>query len=517
MKANINSIVEMLDASTAAFAKRLALVFGLKRITYRQLDEFSKKLSSALQRLGVRKDDRVAIWLHNCPEFVYSFFAVLRLGAIVVPVNTMFKREEAKFIVDDCRAKILICSIDKLQDSQNISSRLDSLKSIICLSAPKGDRKVIDFSTLVKESPEFDGIIQSQENDIAEIIYTSGTTGKPKGACLSHKNLISNIRDCSKVIRFTARDCIICFLPLFHSFSSTVCMLLPLYRGAKIVVMRSVKPFKRVIRLIFKHRVTIFIGVPSLYNILGQAKLSHFKLFINFIMNPIRLCICGAATLPLKVCENFEKKFRRPLLQGYGLTEASPVVSLNLSKGNRKLDSVGKPLPSIKVKIIDKDGKDLPSGEIGELLVKGPNVMQGYYNLEAETKKVLQNGWLYTGDLAKVDKGGFIYIVGRLKEMINVRGFNVYPSEIEEVLYKYPQVKEAAVVGIFHRHRGEVPVAFVVADTNFDEKELFNYLRGNLASYKVPLRIFTRENLPKNPAGKILKRQLQEEVGRIFK
>jgi long-chain acyl-CoA synthetase len=514
-KENIRNLIQLLDDSAFLFPRKVALIFGTKKVTYSELADFSKKLALSLSKLGVGEFDKVALWLPNFPEFVYSFFAVLRLRAIVVPINSMFKREEARFIVEDCCAKVLICSIDKVEDSENILLRSNCLKQIICFPAPEGKQIVLDFNKLLEDS-EFKEIININENDFAEIVYTSGTTGHPKGACLSHKNLVSNIKDCAQIIRFSRKDRLLCILPLFHSFSSTVCMLLPLYKGATIVIMRSVRPFKRVIRAISKHRITVFVGVPSVFSILNEIKISPLRLLFNIFVNPIRLCISGAAALPLSVWQNFEKKFRRRLLQGYGLTEASPVVSLNPPRDRRKPDSIGVVLPSVKVKVVDKNDNELAPDKIGELLVKGPNVMQGYYNLEEETRKVLKNGWLYTGDLARIDAEGFIYIMGRIKEMINVRGFNVYPCEIEDLLYKYPKVKEAAVVGVPHKHRGEVPVAFVAAECLVDERQILNYLRTNLASYKVPLKILLRDSLPKNSTGKILKRQLQEEIKEIF-
>lgn len=515
MKNISRNLVEMLESAAAAYPGNTALVFGTKKVIYKELLGISKKLSAALYDLGVREFDKTALWLPNCPEFVYSFFAVLRLRAVVVPVNTMFRREEAKFVIEDSSSKILICSIDKLVDSENILSRINTLKYVISLPSPQ-DKAAFGFYELINEKKEFDKRINIEDNDTAQIMYTSGTTGRPKGACLSHKNLISNIKDCSSVIRVTHRDCFICVLPLFHSFASTVCMLLPIYSGAKIVLMRAVRPFKRVIRAILKHRVTVFVGVPSFYAILSEAKFPRFALFLSIFINPVRLCISGAAALPLSVSLKFTKRFKRPLLQGYGLTEASPVVSLNPLKGKRKPDSIGVVLPSVDVKVVDSQGKDLPKGDVGELLVRGPSVMKGYHNLSEATSMVLKEGWLYTGDSARIDDQGFIYIMGRLKEMINVRGLNVYPREIEDVLYRHPKVKETAVVGVNHKHRGEVPVAFVVKNGQVAEREIIGYLRANLASYKIPLKVFFRDSLPKNAAGKILKNDLQKEVEGVF-
>lgn len=517
MEDTISNLVQMLDSIASKYPSRTAIIFGSKKISYAGLQSNSKKLALSLKNLGIQQADKVALWLPNCPEFIYSFFAVLRLGAIVVPVNTMFKREEAMFIVRDSCSKILICSIDKISDSENILSRGDTMNYVISLPAPK-DKVALGFYNLIRGQGEFNSKVDIKDDDIAELVYTSGTTGKPKGACLTHGNLLSNVKDCSQVINLAKRDCFICILPLFHSFASTVCMLLPIYKGARIVIMRTVKPFKRVIRAIFKHRVTVFAGVPSLYSILAETKVSRLNLLLNSFLNPVRVCISGAAALPYPVWDKFEKKFRRSLIQGYGLTEASPVVSLNpINRKRNKPESIGLPLVSVEIKIVDGNGREVSCGEVGELLVKGPNVMRGYYNLEEETKQVLQQGWLSTGDLAKVDEEGYIYIMGRLKEMINVRGLNVYPREIEDLFYKHPLVKEAAVVGVFHRHRGEVPVAFVIKQAaEVSERDLIKYLRANLAPYKVPLRIFFKDELPKNSTGKILKRNLQEEVKDIF-
>lgn len=515
MERGIYNLAQLLDRSVLKFRHRAALIFGSKKASYGLLSSISKKLAHALYDLGVRKGDKVALWLPNCPEFVYSFFAVLRLGAVVVPINTMFKREEARFVIEDCQAKALICSVDKLSDAKNIFSRLTKLERLICVSAPGDKKTALDYNSLWEACNEFNEMIKIEESDLAEIIYTSGTTGNPKGACLTHGNLIANVSDCAKEIKFSKRDSVICILPLFHSFSSTVCMLLPLSKGAKMVIMRTVRPFKRVIRAIFKHRVTVFAGVPSIYQILSEIKMSFLKKFFVTFLNPVRLFISGAAALPLSVSCEFERRFKRPLIQGYGLTEASPVVSLNPLKGKRKADSVGKALPSVKVKVVSEQGGELSTGHIGELLVKGPNVMKGYYRMDQETKETLKDGWLHTGDLARIDEDGFIHIMGRIKEMINVRGFNVYPREIEDFLYQHPYVKEAAVIGVAHRHRGEAPIAFVAAQEQASERDLLHYLRVNLASYKVPLKIIFKDSLPKNPAGKILKRKLQEEAGSL--
>lgn len=513
-----DNLLSMLEKTIARYPNRVAISFGTKRVLYKELADNLERLAFKLQALGVNQGDKVALWLPNCPEFVYSFFAVLKLKAVVVPINTMFKHEEARYILEDSQAKIVICSIDKLADCESILSRIEKLEHIVSLPAPYTNINdvVIDFYQAIASSPALKQEVSVDGDAIAQIIYTSGTTGHPKGACLSHRNLLSNVEDCAKVMKFSKHDAILCILPLFHSFASTVCMLLPLSKGAKIVVMRAVRPFKRVVRTIFKQRITVFVGIPSIYSILTQAHFTRLQLFLNFFINPVRACISGAAALPVEVTKKFERRFRRPLIQGYGLTEASPVVSLNPFMGKRKPESVGMPIPTVRVKIVGKDGQVLPTGEVGELLVKGPNVMRGYFNRQEETESTLQNYWLHTGDLAKFDQEGYIYIMGRIKDMINVRGLNVYPREIEDLLYSHPLIKEASVVGVMHRHRGEVPIAFVVKTAQVESQELVKYLRANLAPYKVPLKIFFRESLPKNSTGKILKRVLQEEVEHVF-
>jgi long-chain acyl-CoA synthetase len=287
-------------------------------------------------------------------------------------------------------------------------------------------------------------------------------------------------------------------------------MLLPLYVGGSVVVMKSARPFKRTIRTILKNRVTILVGIPSLYNILKDIKLPRIlDSFLMRLLLPIRVCISGAAALPVSTWESFQKKFKVPLLEGYGLTEASPVVSLNPYKGG----SIGLPIPGVQVDIVNENNESLGVGQVGEILVKGPNVMKGYFNKPEDTQEAIKNGWLYTGDLGKKDEDGYIYIVGRKKDMVNVRGFNVYPREIEDLLYEHPKVKEAAVIGVSDYHKGEVPKGFIVLKDGVQatQREFVLYLRERLANYKIPRQIVFRQSLPKNSTGKILKRVLIEE------
>jgi len=510
------NLAQILNLSCLKYPRRVAIVFGQKKITYSALEELTNHIAAGLVNLGIKKQDKVALFLDNCPEFIISYFSLLKAQAVVVPINYMFKIEEAKYILEDSQACCLITPCSYIDMAEELCLRVDTLKHIITTS--RGKDGILDFAQIKnRDAKILDRVLNytSDINDPAVILYTSGTTGHPKGAVLSHANLISNAIDCSKAIRVTPRDTFICILPLFHSFAAMVCMILPLFVGSKTVLMKSVRPFKRIIRAIRKNRVSVFVGVPSIYNILKEMRLPRlFNSPLIKLFNPLKICISGAAALPVETLTKFEKRFRLPLLEGYGLTEASPVVTLNPLKGVKKPGSVGIVLSkNIELKVVDDKGNPLGSGQIGELWVKGPNVMQGYYRSLEASREALKDGWLLTGDMARIDQDGYVYIVGRKKEMVNVRGLNVYPREIEEVLYQNPQIKEAAVIGVPDEHKGEVPKAFVVLKDNvkISEHEILQYLRERLASYKIPKHVEFRSDLPKNTSGKILKRVLKNE------
>ncbi len=496
------------------FPKKTAIVFGQKTISFKTLDETTDKLAAGLAHRGIRKGMRVAIFLDNCPEFIISYYAIAKTGATIVPVNFMFKTDEATYILRDCEASAIITSRPYVEFAQNLQLRTDKLTTVICTN--QIDRPhVLNFPALKRDDTSSLDSIKPHQADCAVILYTSGTTGHPKGAMLSHRNLLVNAADCSRNMNIDHRLTLICILPLFHSFAATVCMNLPILTGAKIVLMKSVKPFKRVVRAIRRNRVNVFVGIPSMFTLLANFKLPrilHTPLIKLF--NPLKFCVSGAAALPEKTLKTFEKKFRVPLLEGYGLTEAAPVVTLNPGKGIRKAGSIGLRLaPHLDVKIIDENGRELKHNAVGELIVRGPSVMQGYFNQPEATKEAIMEGWLHTGDMAKVDAEGYFFIAGRKKEMVNVRGLNVYPREIEDVLYQHPAVKETAVIGVQDEHKGEVPKAFVVLKetASATERELLTYIRQKLAPYKIPKRVVFRKSLPKNSTGKILKRILINE------
>lgn len=489
-----------LDTVLAETAKRLpektCIKFGKSRIGYSELDNLVSLVAGGLNSLGLKEGDRAAILMENCPEYIISYFAILRSGGVAVPVNTLLTPEEVSYILNDSGSRTLIYSSGFSKKIEEIKNKTPDLRAIPFEDIPKKESRT------------------NIENDekTAVLLYTSGTTGFPKGAMLTHSNLISNADACMRAMQISHKDKILLFLPLFHSFSFTVCVILPIYAGATIVLLASVKPFSKVINSIFKERITFFIGVPTIYNILSRKRIPFLLRYIlKFLMN-IRACISGAAALPVETIYNFEKRFNVPLLEGYGLTEASPVVSVNPLKGIRKPSSVGPPIPGVEVAVVGENGKRLPTGMVGELIVKGPNVMKGYFNKEEETRGVLKDGWLYTGDMAKLDEDGYIYIVDRKKDLIIVDGMNIYPREVEDLIIKLPSVEECAMVGIPDGRGSEITILFIKLKEGhlMDEREIRSYLRAHVAQFKIPKRIIFVDEFPKTATGKIKKGELRK-------
>jgi long-chain acyl-CoA synthetase len=512
MNQRIETLGDMVRLNAERYRSRVALLFGDQRITYETLNNSINRLARGLRGLGIGKGDRVAILLVNSPEFIVAYFATLKLGATVVPLNHMFKTEELHYILGDAEASVIITASPFYGEALQLRLRLEKLKHIIGVDQKSAD--IISLEDIYEENPARELPGPSESDDIAVILYTSGTTGRPKGAMLTHHNLLSNAAAAATAIHAGRHDNVLCMLPLFHSFAWTACILLPFSVGGRSTIVESPRPFSNVIRNVLRHRVTIFVGVPSLYNILKDAPIPRlFTTRLLRFMNPLRMCISGAAALPEETLRKFEKRFRLPLLEGYGLTEASPVVSINPLKGVRKPGSIGVPIEGVDVAIATDEGALLGPDEVGELVVKGPNIMKGYFKLPDETEVTLKDGWLWTGDMAKQDSDGYLYIVDRKKDMVNVRGLNVYPKEIEEVLYQDPRVVEAAVIAIKDEHKGEVPKAFVALKDgcSLTESELVHFCRDRIAPYKVPKHVEFRQSLPKNATGKILKKALRAE------
>jgi len=476
--------------------EKTCVKFGNRKVSYAGMDDLVSRAAGGLIALGLRAGDRVAILMDNCPEYIISYFAILRSGGVAVPLNTFLTPEELSFILNDSGSRMLIYGSRFIPYAEILGNQVPGLIVTDFMGIPEG-----------KAGPH-----HGDQHDLAVLLYTSGTTGFPKGAMLTHRNLISNAEACKKVMHLSGRDRILLFLPLFHSFSFTVCVILPLFAGAQIVLLESVRPFSKVIKSILRDRITFFVAVPTVYTILARKRMPVFMRFLTRFIIKIRACVSGAAALPEDTLYAFEKRFGIPLIEGYGLTEASPVVSVNPLKGVRKPASVGPPLPGIDVAVVGEDGRLLPSGETGELIVRGPNVMKGYFNRKEETEAVLKDGWLYTGDMARIDNEGYIYIVDRKKDLIIVDGMNVYPREVEDFVIRHPSVEECAMVGIPDGKGSEITVLFAKKKENafVEEDEIRSFMKGHIAQFKVPRRVIFVDGFPKTATGKIRKTELRK-------
>ena len=490
------TLSDLLTESAARTPRKTCIKFEKRKVSYSKLDELVSLCAGGLRALGLETGERVAILMGNSPEYIVSYFAILRAGGVVVPINTFLTSNEISYILNDSGSRILIYSAGFILHVKEIGSSVKGVRAIAFEDIPR------QMSEALKGSAE----------DTAVFLYTSGTTGFPKAAMLTHDNLISNVKACRELMRVFRKDRVLLFLPLFHAFSFTVCVILPIYSCATIVLLTSVKPFSNVIKSIFRERITFFVAVPTVYNILSRKRIPFFfKYIFKFLMN-IKACISGASALPPETIRAFEDRFRLPLIEGYGLTEASPVVSVNPLKGMRKSSSVGLPLPGVKVEVIGDEGEKVSAGEIGELKVSGPNIMKGYFNRDEETAEVLKEGWLHTGDMARIDEDGYLYIVDRKKDLIIIDGMNVYPREVEDLINRHHLIEESAMVGVPDGRGSELTVLFVrnKEDAVVDEDELRDFMKENLARYKIPKRIVFIDEFPKTATGKIKKIELKK-------
>lgn len=491
------NLVTAFEASAARASSKTALFWGDQEFSYGDLWGRSGYLAGRLQETyGVRKGDRVGIWLKNCPEFVPVFFGILHAGGVVVPINNFLKPDEVVYILQDAGINVLITDAELGAHHRPLEAARPGLKLMR-----------IEELREVPGTFQFPMLPDQGEGDLAVLIYTSGTTGQPKGAMLSHGNLLHNVNSLRIVLQTVAADRFAVLLPLFHSYMLTVGMLLPLLVGGSMVLVKSLHPVKNVMQEILQRQATILPAIPQFYrsmvNVPGQMPL------------PLRIFISGAAPLPGQVLRDFEAKFKVPLIEGYGLSEASPVVTKNPLDGTRKAGSIGLPIPDVIVSIQDDSGTELGPRQVGEVCVRGGNVMLGYWNKAEETARVMRNGWLLTGDVGYRDEEGYFYITDRKKDMLLVNGINVYPREVEEVIHQFPGIKEAAVIGRPDPRRGEKPVAYVAVNEgeSVDTRDLQHFLKRKLADYKVPREIHIMSALPRNATGKILKTALRDLAG----
>ncbi len=532
----------ILDRTAAKYPAHVALSFMGATVTYRELLAQANAFAAAMAALGVKKGDRVAIHLPNCPQFVVAYYGILKAGGIIVPCNPLYVEREMESQLNNSGAEVIITLsrfyplIAKIRDktrlrhviSTNIKEYFPGkLKLLFTLFKEKKDGhrvevprdgKTHQFADLLKthagSAPPKVEI--NPADDLAVLMYTGGTTGVPKGAMLTHRNLLANA--CQTAGWFTrlkeGGESVLTVLPLFHSYGMTTCLNLGIMSGAKLILQPQFV-LKDVLATIHTQKPTLFPGVPTMY-----VAINNYPEISKYDLRSITACISGAAALPVEVQTKFEALTGGRLVEGYGLSEASPVTHSNPLFGNRKAGSIGLPFPNTTAKIVDiETGEDLPLGEIGELAVTGPQIMKGYWNNPEETALMLRGEWLYTGDIARMDDEGYFYIVDRKKDMIIAGGYNIYPREVEEVLYTHPKVQEAAVASVPDAYRGETVKAFIVlkAGETATPEEIIEFCKGKMAKYKLPTKVEFREALPKTLIGKILRRVLVEEEREKFK
>jgi long-chain acyl-CoA synthetase len=512
-------------------AQEVALFFEGRPIPYGDLARQSEGFATALRLHGIQPGDRVAILLPNLPHFLPAYFGTMRAGAIAVTMNPTYRPPEIAHIFTDAQVSAAVIWSDILPLARQAMADSTHPCLLVSVSLPAGKGAPVaqpDTSAatpLPVETLSFEQFLgeaaaaiaagkapppptEPDPADVAAILYTSGTTGKPKGAMLTHRNLLSNAQAIIQLAEFHPNDVLLSLLPLFHVFGSTVCMLAPLLAGTPIVLVPKFD-LRRLLPTIQQHKVTILAGVPSMYALLLRIPLAKQDI------SSLRLCVSGGSALPGEVLRAFKDKFGIPLIEGYGLTETSPAATFNPPKGIQKAGSIGLPVPGVEVQVHDIKSQPLPIGHIGEIVIRGPNVMKGYYNLPEATAETIRNGWLYTGDLGYQDEDGYFFIVDRAKDVIIKGGLNVYPRELEEVLLTHPKISEAAVVGISDPTKGESIKACITPHEGQEltREEVIDYMRERVAPFKVPnlVEFYSLPvGLPKNTTGKVLKTELRQ-------
>jgi long-chain acyl-CoA synthetase len=489
---NLSSV---LTESAVRDGGHVALRLDDAELSYSQLDGASAHLAGLLAAHGLSPGDRVGIMLPNVPHFAVCYYGVLRAGGIVVPMNVLLKRREVAFYLGDSGAKLLFAWHGFAEDAQTGASAADAE----CLLVTPGE-----FEDMVGAASPAVEVADTADGDTAVILYTSGTTGTPKGAELTHGNLLRNAEVASNLFGLGEEAVVLGALPLFHSFGQTCSMNATIASGGTLTLIPRFDPGKA-LDIIQRDRVNLFEGVPTMY-----GALLHQPDRTSYDTSTLLLCVSGGSAMPVELMRGFEDAFGCKVLEGYGLSETSPVASFNHPDRERKPGSIGTPVDGVEMKVVDDSGQEVPQGEVGEIVIRGHNVMKGYWNRPDATADAIRDGWFHSGDMATVDDDGYFFIVDRKKDMIIRGGYNVYPREIEEVIYEHPAVREAAVIGVPDDQYGEeVGAAVALKDgAEVSTDELREFVKQQVAAYKYPRRIWLVEELPKGPTGKILKREI---------
>lgn len=514
------NLVSSVQETAVTQPEKIAYHFMGQDTSYAEFDASVSKFASALQDLGIEKGDHVVFLLGNTPHFLISLYATMRLGATAIPVNPIYTPDEISYIIHNSEAKAVIALDQLLPLVEQAAATFTSVQHyVICetdsetpkkLAALSSDveHKVHSFTRMLTFGNTSFESVDIDEDETAIILYTSGTTGRPKGAMLTHKNIYSNARDVGDYLEYDEHDRVVATLPVFHVFALTVVVNAPLLKGATILLSPRFSPGE-IFQIIKEKQATIFAGVPTMYNFMYQFPEGKKEDFES-----VRIAISGGSSLPVALLYDFEEKFNVRISEGYGLSEASPVTCFNPLDRERIPGSIGTNIINVENKIVNVLDEEVQDGEVGELIVRGPNVMKGYYKMPEETAVTLREGWLYTGDLARRDEAGYFYIVDRKKDLVIVGGYNVYPREVEEVLFEHRDILEAAVIGVPDMDFGEAVHAFIVLKEGAekDVEKLEDYCAARLAKYKVPKRFEFLAELPKNTTGKILRRSLSAHV-----
>ncbi len=491
------NLAENLCASARREPERAALKLDDVVLSYAALDDASARAAALLRAHGVGPGNRVGLMLPNVPEFALAYYGVLRAGATVLPMNVLLKRREIGFLLADSGANVLLTWHAFEKEAQLGAADADAA----CVVADPDD-----FEQKLSAVEPLANVAVRDPSDTAVILYTSGTTGTPKGAELTHANLTRNAEVAQQLFGLHARSVILGSLPLFHSFGQTCALNAAVRTGVCLTLLPRFDAGKA-LEIIERDGVTIFMGVPTMYN-----ALLHHPDRKRSDVSSLQLCVSGGASLPVELLHGFEEAFGCTILEGYGLSETSPIASFNHPDRVRKPGSIGTPIDGVEMRLVDVDGNDVAHGEVGEIVIRGHNVMRGYWRKpEATAEAISADGWFRSGDLAVMDDDGYFFIVDRKKEMIIRGGYNVYPREIEEVLYCHPAVREAAVIGVPHDELGEEVAAAVALkpDAKVTEEELREFVKEQVAAYKYPRLVWFVDELPKTATGKILKRELQ--------
>ena len=496
------SLVEAFRKAASRYAALPAVIDGQVPLSYAALDTMSDNVAHMLRTHGVIKGDRVAISCPNSPEFVIVYLAILKTGAVVVPVNLLLSAPEVQHVLEDAGAVVWFCHTNFAASVQQLQPQLPLLRHVqmIC---PEGGQ---DWEIWLQAGQETEPVTPDldPDQDLAAILYTSGTTGKSKGAMLSHANLLANVASVTIAMQWrSGEDRVLLVLPMFHAFAATVGLLTPLLNGCAIVSMSRFEP-ETVAERIRAAAATVFLGVPSMYILLLRLRPD-----MTDALRGLRLCVSGGAAMPVAVLEAFRQRFGLTVHEGDGPTECGPVTCVNPVGGLIKPGTVGLPVPGVEMRIVAEDGRTLPLGEVGEVAVRSASVFKGYWRQPEATRASFQDGWFLTGDLGTEDQDGYFSLVDRKKDLIIVNGMNVYPRIIEEVIYRHPAVVEVAVVGEPDDLHGELPVAHVVLSSPLTEAELKSWCKASLGRHEIPRRVYIRDQLPKNAAGKLLKRELR--------